>query len=320
MQSSQKKTDKQNRSNKDSTLLFKTIISFILILLIFSTWYFYSKLQYHNKISSKSNQTTPQVLKTKKISPSTSDFISDQNEIQRLDQKIKEDSSKTYSLSINKTKVTADCTTMASNLDIFFNQIDKKEYIITFRLDIPSQTYFLNLIKKILKNPPVVARESDDLFTLLKNMAHFFRIIGKKNILLIKTILDREAEKIEDIGIELYQYIITEKCQEEMFPISASEESVYEYASFFIHTMGGRSYLFRRDSRSRLLINYYSILIVDSANRNSMNKYGVEINKSISLLINEIETTTQLIYRETYLDTLYELSEKYPVIKESLEL
>jgi hypothetical protein len=53
-----------------------------------------------------------------------------------------------------------------------------------------------------------------------------------------------------------------------------------------------------------------------------MNQYGIAINQSIAQLINEIESTTQLIYRENYLDKLYELSEQYPItpIAEELQI
>jgi len=203
------------------------------------------------------------------------------------------------------------CESLETNLSNFFNEIDKKEYIEPFGLDEPSLEYFTALATQLLDNPPVVVRESDDLFTILKNTAHFFRIIGKDNILLIKTILDREADQIEDVADELYQWTVTGSCSSKILPLNAPLEKMYEYAGFFINTMGGRSYLFRRDSRSRLLVNYYSILIIDRTNNENMNRYGIDIKTSIKQLIQEIETTNNLIYKESYLDTLYALMEKY---------
>ncbi len=142
-------------------------------------------------------------------------------------------------------------------------------------------------------------------------MAHFFRVIGKKNILLMKTILDRERDKIENVASELYQWTSISTCQDDQFQFKAPLAKVYEYAGFFLNTMGGRSYLFRRDSRSRLLVNYYSILIVENANEKGMNRHGIDISLLIPQLINEIESSNQLIYKENYLDQLYNLLEKY---------
>jgi len=79
-----------------------------------------------------------------------------------------------------------------------------------------------------------------------------------------------------------------------------------------LNTLGGRSYLFRRESGTRLLVNYYSVLVIDRANREGINRHGIDLARILPLLTREIEATGQLIYRETYLDNLYDLLEKYP--------
>jgi hypothetical protein len=193
----------------------------------------------------------------------------------------------------------------------FFTHLDNREYIQSFQLGKPSGKYFTTLAYRLLDNPPVVSRESDDLYTILKNMAHFFRVIGKDNILLIKAILDRERDKIEDVAGDIYLWSTLDGCNRELFGFSPELAKMYEYAGFFLNTMGGRSYLFRRDSRSRLLINYYSILLVDLANEKGLNRHGLDIAQVIPQLAEEIESSTQLIYKENYLDRLYALLEKY---------
>ena len=203
------------------------------------------------------------------------------------------------------------CDLLTRQLTEFFNHLDNETYIKEFSLNQPTLYYFSELTTKLLANPPVVARESDDLYTILTNMAHFFRIIGRQNILLMKGILDRERDKIEDVAAELFQVTIIRRCSGESFPMNAPLDKVYEYAGFFLNTMGGRSYLFRRDSRSRLLVNYYALLIVDQANKENMNKYGLDIREIIPGLIREIEATNQLIYKEDYIDKLEVLRDKY---------
>jgi len=203
------------------------------------------------------------------------------------------------------------CARLAGCIHDFFARIDQRDYIRSFELHKPSQAYFIALAGKLLDNPPVVSRESDDLYTMLKNMAHFFRVIGQNNILLIKTILDRERDRIEDVATALYSWTAMDICENDQFKFNAPLNKLYEYAGFFLNTMGGKSYLFRRDSRFRLLINYYAILIIDRANSKGMNKYGIDISPIIPRLIQEIESTNQLIYKENYLDHLYDLREKY---------
>ena len=203
------------------------------------------------------------------------------------------------------------CGELAPRLADFFHHLDQEPYIREFRLGRPSEQYFNALTAKLLAHPPTVTRESDDLYTILTNMAHFFRVIGKQNILLMKGILDRERDKIEDVAADLYKWAITNQCSGDGFSMQAPLDKVYEYAGFFLNTMGGRSYLFRRDSRSRLLVNYYAILIIDQANINNLNLYGLDIKPLIPKLIREIEATNQLIYKEDYIDHLLDLQEKY---------
>lgn len=204
------------------------------------------------------------------------------------------------------------CTELAKKLHGFFQHLDQQEYLQQSSLKGPSQAHFIGLADKLLANPPVVARETDDLYTILRNTAHIFRVIGKENILLIKAILDREGDKIEDVAGDLYLWLTTEGCQEELLPFSPPLAKAYEYAGFFLNTLGGRSYLFRRDSRTRLLVNYYAILIIDRANTLGINRHGIDIRPAIRLLIPELESSTQLIHKENYLDRLYQLHEILP--------
>ncbi|HHO48739.1 MAG TPA: hypothetical protein ENN06_09875 [Desulfobacteraceae bacterium] len=204
------------------------------------------------------------------------------------------------------------CAALAGRLNGFFDHLDKREYIQTFNLEKPSREYFIALSYRLLDNPPVVSRESDDLYTILKNMAHFFRIIGKDNIVLIKTILDRERDKIEDVAADIYFWSTIEGCDRGLFGFSPELAEMYEYAGFFLNTMGGRSYLFRRDSRSRLVVNYYSVLLLDLANEKGINRHGLDIAQVLPQLVEEVESSNKLIYKENYLDRLYSLLEKYP--------
>ena len=212
-----------------------------------------------------------------------------------------------------QTETQHQCKRMADKLHPFFDRLDREEYIKEFQLDKPVLEHFQDLTEKLYANPPVVTRESDDLYTILTNMAHFFRIIGQHNILLIKGILDRESDEIEDIALNLYNLTSNPPCDDETLVLKAPLAQVYEYAGFFLNTMGGRSYLFRRESRSRLLVNYYAILIIDQTNQQNLNPYGLDISPMIPKLIREIEATNQLIYKEDYLDRLMALEEAYPV-------
>lgn len=204
------------------------------------------------------------------------------------------------------------CSRLAGNIESFFSTLDEKDYIKAFQLEASSLVYFSNLIQKLIDNPPVVSGETDDLFTILQNTAHFFRIIGKKNIFFLKGILDRERDTFEQTLADFYLLTDDPACLKDHFDLTIGQEELYAYAGFFLNTMGGRLYLFRRDSMSRMVVSFYAILIVDQANSEGRNKYGIEITDAIDNLIIEVESSRiQLKMRDAYLDTLYDLMVKY---------
>ena len=87
---------------------------------------------------------------------------------------------------------------------------------------------------------------------------------------------------------------------------------LYDYSGFFLNTMGGRLYLFRRDSSSRMTVSFYAIQIVDQAIRDGNNRHGIDLLPAIDFLIDEMESTgKRLLLKEDYLDTLYNLKEMY---------
>ncbi len=200
----------------------------------------------------------------------------------------------------------------ADQLERFFVHLDQQAYMADFHLADKSRAHFIKILQKLLEQPPAITRETDDYFTLLKNTAHFFRIIGKENTLALKGILDRERDSLEPILHAFY--ILTENPQtlKERFALDVAREPLYDYACFFLNTIGGRLYLFRRDAASRMVVSYYAIVTIDTANNRGYNRLGIDLRPFVDALIEEMESAGgRLRYKEAYLDTLYDLKERY---------
>jgi len=201
---------------------------------------------------------------------------------------------------------------LVATLNNFYTHLDQQSYLQDFKLKELSRVHFSHLVQKLINTPPVVADETDDLFTLLKNTAHFFRILGKNNIVMIKGILDREKSSFENILKTFYALTDHPDVLATEYSLTLPKDALYDYAGFFINTMGGRLYLFRRDSISRMTVSFYSIILMDKANDEGANRYGIDLRPSINSLINEIENTgNSLLLKDEYLDRLYDLKEKY---------
>lgn len=205
-----------------------------------------------------------------------------------------------------------DCLQTTDQILLFFEHLDSQNYVRESAIKGSTLYHFRGIINKLMANPPVVVRETDDLFAILNNMAHFFRILGPQDILLIKNILSHERDLIEPTMAIFYKWSeIAPDCPDSELHIDLPLSGLYEYAGYFVNTLGGQSYLFRREHYLRLLIRYYSVLIIDRANSAEANRYGIDIRYTLDSLISEIQGNDTLLYRQRYLENLMRLQEKY---------
>lgn len=203
------------------------------------------------------------------------------------------------------------CSVAAGRLNSFLTALDKKKYIQDFQLKQPVRQRFELMENKLAAKTPAVVRETDDLYTVLSNTAHFFRVLGKDNLQLVKTVLEQEQGDAEELAAGLYSTSTSEQCPADTVRVPFT--TAYEYAAFFLNTIGGRSYLFRRAAKVRLLTTYYALLIVDEANRRNLNTHGLDISGLIPLLVRDMEASNQLTRKEEYLSRLHELAKQHPL-------
>ena len=188
----------------------------------------------------------------------------------------------------NADTLPADCEKVAAQMLSFFNYLDSRSYLSAREIEGGSAGFFSECATLLLSNPPVNIGEMQELFRLVKNVTHFYRVLGKKRLMLVKDIMASEEQVLEPAMAVLYATIA--ECQkpliENVQPLSM--ERLYDYAGYFLNTLGGRSYILRRESKMRMLIKYYAILIVDRANDEKFNRYGIDVRPYIDYLFYDI--------------------------------
>ena len=192
---------------------------------------------------------------------------------------------------------------LSDDVNIFFAYLDQQDYIKEYGLEEGTQRHFLTLLAELSAHPPVISGETRDIYTLTHNMAHFYRVIQKDNIFLVKDILYHEHEIVEQVADLLYEWII-EEIRRNNPDVKTSTKDLYEYAGFFLNTLSGKAYLARRLSKIRMIVLYYSLLILDTANRADLNQYGIDILPPLNLLMDDIENQRNLDYQRKYLRRL----------------
>ena len=203
------------------------------------------------------------------------------------------------------------CQKTAAQVTAFFQYLDSKAYLIWPGTNMQAEALFDEIAAKLAAHPPINVGEMEDLYSLIRNVTHFYRILGKNRIDLIKEILKSESAVLEPsmsvIFVWLAQCDKTARGGKEQ----PSLKTLYQYACFFLNTLGGRSYLLRREGKVRMLVNYYSLLIVDLANDAKLNSYGIDIRPHLDYVFYDLNNQKGLMYRERYLTRLAALQDKY---------
>ena len=199
---------------------------------------------------------------------------------------------------------------LEQQIKAFFTYLDEQDYVQAYELKGGSYQQFQQAIKKLSTNLPSVTGETASLYNLYRNMAHFFRVLGKKRVYLIRDILQNEAEILESVMQTFYLWLAYSS-ENEVKSIRPGLNTMYAYSGFFLNTLAGKSYLLRRDSKIRRLTTYYAVLILDKANDENLNSNGIDIRPHIDFLINDIQSQIGLIHQKQYLIQLEQLGAKY---------
>jgi len=193
----------------------------------------------------------------------------------------------------------------------FFRYLDEQPYVQAFHLAGGTYHQWEIAVARLSAKPPIVAGETDSLYNLVRNVAHFYRVLGKKRMLLIKQILQNESAVIEPAMRIFYRWFSTDAKGRARLRGRPSLQTQYIYAGYLLNTLGGRSYLLRRGSRVRTLTTYYCVLMLDRANDAQLNSAGIDIRPYIRVSANEISNQLGLRYQDEYLARLDRLSRKY---------
>lgn len=203
------------------------------------------------------------------------------------------------------------CSQLDKNLSDFFQYLDRKKYVQHLYPETPCRTLFKKTLRRVGTRTPIPAGEGIDPKFMIGNIYHFYRSLDKKELRLIREVLINERDTME-LNLDLFYRWVTsgERCPKSDIR-RPSAEVLYRYAGFFLNTVGGRAYLFRRTPSIRLIISYYSVLIVYEADKQGKNNYGIDIFPLLPTLIDEMERADHLQLQDEYIHRLSEIERYY---------
>jgi hypothetical protein len=193
----------------------------------------------------------------------------------------------------------------------FFAYLDRMKYAEANKLKGGSYSQFQIGVDLLSQQLPIILGETDNLFRILKNLAHIYRVLGKERVNLTKDILGNEPELIETAMRNFFLWFKMDGAALKDLNGRPSDRVLYAYSGYFLQTIGGRAYLLRRDSKVRTLTYHYCVLLLDRANDDKLNSLGIDIRPHIKASINNVKNQIGLKDRKKYLLELDNLANKY---------
>jgi hypothetical protein len=205
----------------------------------------------------------------------------------------------------------APCDQVQKDLVGLFEFLDGRDYVQRILSNGRSYDRFKDAIKRLTAQPPLPAGESLDPAHMMRNAYHFFRSLKRDDLNLARALIqDEEASMELDLEV-FYRWLMSgERCPNPE-GIRPPFRVSYQYAGFFLNTIGGRAYLYRRSEGVRLLVSYYCLLILHEADKRKVNTYGIDVLPFIGPVLNEMAHYPGFRFREAYLENLKQLEAYY---------
>jgi len=203
------------------------------------------------------------------------------------------------------------CEELEDSLRAFCRYLDAGETFRSQKTHRDSWALFTSILESLVRRPPVMSAESYRPSVIVENSFYFFRLLGKEKIDIVREVIKFESDLAEPLMGIMYYWLMTGRSCDKLPSPSAALKIIYKYAGFFLDTLGGHSYLYRQDSRIRLLTVYYSILVIHEANMRELNEVGLDLRYFLPNIFQEIQSRNDLLYAEDYLQTLTNLQLQY---------
>jgi hypothetical protein len=203
------------------------------------------------------------------------------------------------------------CERIEQEIQDYFKYLNGKGYVRHLSESLDTYAQFKAMIRKLSAKLPIPSGEGIDSSIINDNIFFFFRGLERSDFRLIRDILKNEGENLEPTLDLFYRWSTLGSRCPDPDGNRPSREVLYHYAGFFLNTIGGRSYLFRRPLGLRLLFSYYSLLILQEADRQGRNSYGIDILPFIAPLSREIALYPDFRFKQTYIKKLEEMEKEY---------
>ncbi len=188
--------------------------------------------------------------------------------------------------------------------------LDRKPAIAAAGGESGAFALFADTAVALAERPPIATGELNKIRSVLQNVSHLARVLGKKKTLgLAKAMNQRDAD-IELIAASSYRWLVTREARGSGAERRITLPVLYDYATFSLESLGGQAYLRRRLPKQEALASFYAILVLDRAKQAGHSPHGTDARPHIKRCRKLLETQP-LKYRDAYLEVLDEVEARW---------
>lgn len=203
------------------------------------------------------------------------------------------------------------CAQNERDVKEFFQYLNQKNYVRHLLPDEDAYARFKEIMLQLSANPPIPAGEGVSPKMIAGNVYHLFRVLNRKDVRLVREVIAHEQDAMEIHLENFYRWLTAGASCPDPENLRPSQDVAYDYAGFFLGTIGGRAYLFRRPTELRLLVTYYAIRIVHDADKKGKNHYGIDVLPLIPPLLKEISHYPDFQHQDRYIRELNGILSEY---------
>jgi hypothetical protein len=164
-------------------------------------------------------------------------------------------------------------------------------------------------LDELSARPPDLRFELGSHGTMLANVFHLFRVLGRERMDLLREVLREEPGLVEPGAMALYRWVTSrERCATN--PGAIGLRPSFEYAGWMFTSLGGQAYLRRRPPAVEALACFYGVAVVDRATSEGLNSHGIDPRPEIERCAGLIRAQP-LVFRDRYLTELDAIARRW---------
>jgi hypothetical protein len=203
------------------------------------------------------------------------------------------------------------CAQAEKDMAGFFHYLDQKKYVRDLDPRMDTHARFKEIFGQLEARPPVPSGEGVAPKLIVENVYYFFRTLDRTDLKLLREVMRHEQDSMENVLEVFYRWAMSGGSCPDTKDVRPSLHVLYRFAGFFMNTIGGRAYLSRRPQGVRLLISYYSVLILHQADLKGQNTYGIDVSSLIPPVLHEISHYPEFEFQKEYLRRINDIQSDY---------